>query len=108
MTMTWYKELYTGSLASSRSGHIREKIENGEYPPGVYVVTLPSGKGRLLEIMSADQLKNRYVRSSVRMSVGLAGGKSEAEDLVAKIIKETLDAQKDMDVGRFLEERDRG
>lgn len=108
MEMVWYKNLYTGSLAARKAGSIRKKIAKNQYPPGVYLVTLPSGEGRLLEIMAADQLKNVYVRQQVQMIVGLAIGKSEAEYLAAKIVQDTLDAQKDTDVRHFLEDRDRG
>jgi len=106
--MVWYKRLYTGSLIRRSAEDVRKKIDRGEYPPGVFIVTLPSGKAGTLELMPAEELNKDLVRSRIPMIVGLALGKSEAEYLVMKIVQDTWDAQKDADVRHFLREKDRG
>lgn len=102
--MVWYERLYIGSLVSRSAEQVRLKIEEGKYPPGVWVIVLPKGGSSVLEMMRADQLKSVYVRSGMLMIVGLAFSRTEAEYLVQKIVQQTWDAQKDADVKHFLEE----
>lgn len=106
--MVWYKGLYTGSLIRRAAEDVRKKIDEGKYPPGVFIVTLPPGDAGTLELMPAEELNKDLVRSRIPMIVGLALGKSEAEYLVMKIVQDTWDAQQNADVRHYLQEKDRG
>jgi hypothetical protein len=100
--MVWYKHLYVGHLASRRRKKLMHAIEEGNYPPSVYVVILPEGKGSQLEIMSASELRHAWIREHCRMVVAIAQGKTEAYSIVERLAGDVYASGEDISIREWL------
>lgn len=89
--MEWYEKLYIGNNAQKKKYSLIREIESGKAPLEVFLITLPSGQGNQLEIMSVWNLKFWYRRKNCPMIVGLACGREEALELVVQITEEVLE-----------------
>ena len=100
--MVWYTDLYVGRMIRARKDSVREAIDRGEYPSGVYVILMPENENSQLEIMSARELRHPYVRKNCRMIVGIALGRTEAESTVEAIAGRVFSDRGDADIRAWL------
>ncbi|MGN0252179.1 MAG: hypothetical protein ACI4EH_12580 [Oliverpabstia sp.] len=103
--LKWYKKLYIGDNAKKKAKATIKKLNQGRLVLSVYVITLASNEKNLLDFFPASHLKQKVLRSSCPMIVGLADGYEEALQLVQKIIEETYQCQGDTDVRTYLKNR---
>ena len=103
--MKVYKKLYVGVNAENDKKKILRGLEKKTLQPDIYVITLPAGKGDMLDILPAT-LKYPFfkdVRVSERYLVGIARGKTEAFEVAARIVEDTIRAGKAYDIPATLE-----
>lgn len=100
--MTWYRKLYVGKLISSRVTELRRRIEKGEYPPGIWLITIAGNPQNQLELYRASELSNPVAAGHVQMIVGLAFSREEALVLLEQIAKDALDSDGSADMRAFL------
>ncbi len=104
--MKVYKKLYVGVNAENDKKKILRGLEKKTLQPDIYVITLPAGKGDMLDILPAFTLKYPFfkdVRVSERYLVGIARGKTEAFEVAARIVEDTIRAGKAYDIPATLE-----
>jgi hypothetical protein len=106
--LKWYKKLYTGDNVKKNIRKIIWKVNHGRMQFDIYLVTRASNPENLLEIISAKQLLQKNIRRLCPEIVGVAGGYEEAVELVRQIVEETYHEQGDMDVRRYLCNRQQG
>ncbi len=104
--MKWYKKLYYGENARKVKYKIFGKIAKSRLTFDTFLIMLPSNKENLLDIMSADVLKqphfkNKKIQDSIYI-VGIAKGKEEALEVVRVIIDEVYQATKGFDIPKYL------
>lgn len=99
--MKVYKKLYVSTSAQKDKKKILRGLEKKELQPGIYALTLPAGRSDLLDIIPAFTLKYpifKDARVSELYLVGIARGKTEAFELAAKIVEDTIAAGKAYDI----------
>ena len=104
--MKVYKKLYVGSNASKDKKKILRGLEKKELQPDIYAITLPAGKSDMLDIIPAFTLKYplfKDVRVAELYLVGIARGKTEAFDVVARIVEDTIKAGSAYDIPATLQ-----
>ena len=105
--MKWYKKLYLGDNAKEAKYKIFGKIRQNRFTFNTYLIILSSNAHNLLEIISANELKQPFykdktVRNHIYV-VGLAVGYDEALEVVERIIKEVYQATGGFDLQSYLE-----
>ena len=105
--MIWYKNLYVDSHLSDRASVIRARIDNGDYPDGVWLVTSPANEKDLLDLRPARGLAaaSEYLPGFERMMIfGLAKNRRNAIALVQQIVQDAAAASgnNDPDIRSFL------
>ena len=100
--MVWYEDLYVGRLAQKRRDSLIRGIDSGNWPAGVWLITVPDNPSRQLELYSAGELKNDYTREHCLLIVGLAFTKAEAEALLEKIEQDVYRDRGDTDIRAWL------
>ena len=104
--MKVYKKLYVGQNAEKDKKKILRGFEKKELQPGVYAITLPAGKSDMLDILPAFTLKYplfKDARVSELYLVGIAKGRTEAFELTARIVEDTIRAGKAYDIPATLQ-----
>lgn len=107
MELVWYKTLYVGDTVKKKADRIRKRMDRKKYQPGdIKVITLASNPQNLLDIVSANELLQPYLRKNCPPIVGLANGQQEAMELVRRIVEETYRQRKDTNVREYLNSRE--
>lgn len=104
--LKWYKNLYKGDTVKRKAPEIIRKVNHGKLLFDIYLVTIASNQENLLEIISANQLRQKYIRQNCPEIVGIADTYWEALEVVMQIVTETYQKQGDADVRRYLESRE--
>ncbi len=99
--MRWYKKLYLGDSIRHEK-FVRYKMMYSDKCNNYYCITLPIGKGCLLDIYKVSLLKNKLIDNSCFTIVGLASNKKEAMHVVRDIIEEVYRDTHKFNVGEFL------
>lgn len=100
--MKFYKYLYVGDKVSHpEKVKWRLKRHAGTM---VYVIALASGEDQL-EIYHSAYLKQRYYRCHPPVIVGIASSHDEAVEMVAKIVRECLEATGNCRIKEYLKQR---
>lgn len=104
--MKWYKKLYYGENARKVKYKIFGKIAKSRLTFDTFLIILPSNKENLLDIVSADFLKqshfkNKKIQNTIYV-IGIAKGKKEAFEVVRTIIDEVYQATKGFDIPKYL------
>lgn len=105
--LEWYKNLYVGDNVKKNKSSIIRKINHKKATFGIYLITAASNPENLLEIIAANQLLMPMQRKLCPVIVGIAGDYTEALEIVQKIITETYQAEKNTDVRRYLQKKER-
>lgn len=100
--LNWYKNLYIGDNAKKKSQKLIRKINQGAGVIDIYLVTLAANPANSLEIINANLLLQKPLRSMCPMIVGLASGYEEAVGLVELIAGEVYEDTKAMSIREWL------
>lgn len=104
--MKWYKRLYLGDNAKDAKYKIFGKIRENRFTFDTYLITLSDNANNLLDIISANELKQPFYKDKQRRSniyiVGLAVGYEETLEVVQKIIEEVYQATGGFNISSYL------
>ena len=84
----WSSCLWIGDGIEKKKDRIKRRIEQGKPVLGVYLITEPSNKENLFDILDAKELCFPYYRKHSLTVYGLAEGKDEAEAMVVRMLEE--------------------
>ncbi|MGN0350504.1 MAG: hypothetical protein ACI4ES_02550 [Roseburia sp.] len=86
--MIWYDKLYVGESIIHKTNKVRWKIRHNAGQINIYVITLPSNRENLLDIIPSQELLQKGYPKKNLYIVGLAKGYEEAIELAGSIIME--------------------
>lgn len=88
--MKWYRKLYLGERAKEAKYKVFGRIRKGRFQFDTFLIILSDHPDNLLEILSANILKQPYYKKKKNIEniyvVGLAIGRDEALEVVRRII----------------------
>ncbi len=99
--MIWYDPLFVGAGCQSQFKSLRRRIAHRAVHRGVYLITLPTQEGMVLEIIPSALLQEHYPEKDLRI-IGMASTRGEALSLVEQIIRDTFLVHGDTDVEAYL------
>lgn len=86
--MIWYDKLYIGESIIHKTNKVKWKIRHNAGQINIYVITLPSSRKNLLDIVPAQELLQKAYPKKNLYIIGLAKGYEEAIELAGSIIAE--------------------
>ena len=86
--ITWSSCLYIGEGIGKKRDRIKRRVEQGKPVPGIFLITEPSNRENLFDILDAKEICFPYYRRHPMTVYGLAKGKDEAEELVVRMLEE--------------------
>lgn len=98
--MRFLKEMYVGEGIRNKQ-KIMWKLKHGAGMLDVYVISISNGKDQL-DCMKCSYFKQKAIRDSVGLVVGLAKGYSEAQKLMVSMIEESLQETGSANVKEYL------
>lgn len=102
--LEWLANYYTGEgIKNPRK--IQSRINAGKLVPGIYLLTLSTNPGNLLEIIPAPMLVQKSAYALCPVIAGMARGKDEAIDLACEIILEVYQETGGFEVEEYLKNR---
>ena len=100
VAMRFLKEMYVGEGIKNKQ-KIMWKLKHGAGMLDVYVISISNGKDQL-DCMKCSYFKQKAIRDSVGLVVGLAKGYSEAQKLMVSMIEESLQETGSANVKEYL------
>ena len=101
----WYEKLYTGKNAGLMYSEIYKSVEEEQYIPGVYLITLSSNAAEQLDIYDSVQLYLPAVKKRLMPIIGVAAGKEEAMSLFKSIADDVWKNTRSLHIRKYFEER---
>lgn len=102
--MIWYKEFYAGESIAAKKEKVKWKICHNAGQLDIYVITLGTADGNLLDIIPSWELMQKHYPKLDMLVVGIDKGYDNAMELAAKIILDVYQKTGDFNVrGYFLE-----
>ena len=98
--MRFLKEMYVGEGIKNKQ-KVMWKLKHGAGMLDIYVISLSNGMDQL-DCMNCAYFKQKAIRDSVGMIVGLAKGYSEAQNLMITMIEESLQQTGSANVKEYL------
>ncbi len=100
------RQLYLDEHTSKDFKNIRRKFREGKYPSGTFVIVLSKTSGRV-EYFDCKAFKQKYYQETGNypLIIGLAKNKDSAENIVIKIIEETVEKTGNADVKDYFRSR---
>lgn len=86
--MIWYDKLYVGESIIHKTNKVRWKIRHNAGQINIYVITLPSNRDNLLDIIPSQELLQKAYPKKNLYIIGLAKGYEEAIELAGSIVAE--------------------
>lgn len=83
--LKWHEDAYVGKSIAEEYENIKGDIENGNARPGIYIVSLSDNPVEQLDITPAFIYLMNIEYHKEPVIVGIAGGKAEAEAMVAQM-----------------------
>ena len=84
--MKWNENLFLGDRVKERAPEIRAKMDAGEDPGRVWVIT-PAANGKdLYDIRPASDLRKEYFKGLDPLIIGLAKNRDEAIMMIPEIL----------------------
>ena len=100
--MRLLKKLYWGESVSGLKRTVKYKIKYRKFAVGYYCIILPESPGCLLDIISSEQLKVKYMRRKPAVVVGIAGSRYEAMVLAGTIVYDVYKATGGFDTRTYF------
>ena len=98
--MRFLKEMYVGEGIKNKQ-KVLWKLKHGAGMVDIYVISLSNGNDQL-DCMKCSYFKQKAIRDSVGLIVGLAKGYSEAQNLILSMIEESLRETGSANVKEYL------
>ena len=100
VVMRFLKEMYVGEGIKNKQ-KVLWKLKHGAGMVDIYVISLSNGNDQL-DCMKCSYFKQKVIRDSVGLIVGLAKGYSEAQNLILSMIEESLRETGSANVKEYL------
>ncbi len=100
--MVWHDRMYLGVRCRKTGRKLKYRISHGLLHPMVYLVTLPTGTGTVLEIVPSLQLLQPGYPKDDLVVVGMGATRSEALGIVTDLLSESYRLRGDLDVASYL------
>lgn len=104
--MKWYKKLYLGDNAKKAKYKIFGRIRKNRFQIDTFLITLSESPDNLLEIFSANFLKQPYFKKKKNTEniyiVGIAKGYAEALEVVRTIVDDVYNDTGAFDIRKYL------
>lgn len=100
--MEIYKQLYVSESLQGKEAKILQKVEDGKFQFGIYLVVLANGKQNNLECFNAAMLLQNSLRTEQLFVVGIAKGYGEAVSLIENIANEVYEQTKDLRIREYI------
>ncbi len=104
--MIWYDPLFLGTGCQSKQKMLKRRISRRLEHPPVFLITLPTGSGGVLEIIPSAQLLQKHYPADDLRVIGMAYTRTEALFMVEHIISESFRARGDADIEAYLSSPD--
>ena len=101
--IVWSEKLYIGSQAEKHFKKVQKKLENGKNVLGFFLITRPSNKSNLLDILPTAELLFPYYQKQELLVYGFAKGRAEAEDLVVSMLEDVYRETDGLSCKEFFE-----
>lgn len=101
----WYENLYMGINAAPLYDQIYRSIEEEEYMPEVYLITIAAGEKDQLDSFQSIQLMMPALRRRLQPIIGVALGKEEAMTLLQDIARDVYEKTGDLYLRKYFEEK---
>lgn len=102
VVLKFIEDLYFGPKALENSKKVVKDLKKGKYLPGVCLITLPTNKDNILDIMEAYMLLQPAIDTSELTVVGITYGRDEALELVRQIVDDTFSKLGTIDIKKYL------
>ena len=99
--MRWYNHLYVGKEASKYRYTIINAIRKKKPRFGTYVITTPTEKNGIMDVIHNAVLLQEFYQTSDVMIIGIAQGRSEAYEVVRDIVDDMYKKNGDFDINAF-------
>ena len=100
--MKWYQKLYLGETIRPKADEVRQRMDEGEYPSGIWLI-MPGANGKdLFDLRPAKDLRKQYFSDKEPEIIGMAKSKAEAVSLVGQIAAECLEKTGGTDIRSFI------
>ena len=99
--LKWLKRYYVGKGIHG-SVRIQSEINSGKPVTGIWLVTLSDCPDNILEIVPAALLAQKRLYDACPLIVGMASSKSDAMDIVNKIVDTVYKKTGGFDAGEYL------
>lgn len=86
--ITWSSCLTIGDGVGKKRERIKRRLEQGKLVNGIFLITEPSNKENLFDILDTKWLLLPYYKKRNLFVYGLARGKDEAAELVVRMLEE--------------------
>ncbi len=101
--MVWYDPMFLGTGCQSKLNMLKRRISRREVHTGVFLITLPTCDGRVLEIIpSALLVQDHYPADNLRI-IGMAFSRNEAIGIAQEIISECYRECGKIDVEAYMD-----
>lgn len=100
--MNWYENLYVGKNAKKKAASYIRKIEDGNYPLQIYLITFTAGAHDQIEIISPRNLKFWYHQKKNPMIAGIALGREEALEVLQQMVQDIMCETGGLDFRQFF------
>ena len=98
--MRFLKEMYVGEGIKNKQT-ILWKLKHGVGMLDIYVISIANGNDQL-DCMKCSYFKQKAIRDSIGLIVGLAKGYSEAQNLMISMIEESIQETGSANVKEYL------
>ena len=103
--MKWCKDIYVSDSVADKKKKILHNLKHNKLQINVYVITLPLSEGGIMEIYPAYVLlQNIYKKQNIYV-IGIASDRTEANELVERIIMDCYMKTGGLDIEKFIYER---
>lgn len=104
--MKFYRYLFVSETMDTKKEKILQKLQNHEYPIGIYLLVLPDKGPDQLEFFSSAMLRQRCIKEDDLFVVGLARGYDDAVELVEQIVKQVYKETGGTDIPSYIEKKE--
>ncbi|HAH18343.1 hypothetical protein [Eubacterium uniforme] len=100
--MRFYDNLYVGDKAAGKINKILKAIKDKKIVYDVYLITTADNPLDNLDIYQANTFIQKHFENKDLLVIGVAKGKGESRELLAKIIKDCYDETGDYKLRDFF------
>ena len=102
--LNWHSLIYLSEDVKDEYAEIREKLESGTAVSGVYLITLAANPAEQLDIINSVIYAADSERYSKAVVVGLAKGRGQAQELVAKMAEDVFSKTGGIEIRKYFED----